>query len=203
MKEVANTNAQKDVLKEIIKKSFDAKGIKVEELLKNATDYKTKNLIHSLTSDTKLSFKHFRELIELVGLDFSLSVQDGEVPPTFYTVYKSTTDSTNCTKFDTKFDSLINNDRYTDSDEICDEFDGDDLSDEDDDEDDSDEIAEYVDIPVTMLVRIKKTYADNLSRIENHIEEFIDLDSWPEIDSIYEVAVAAPISPEVISNDYK
>ena len=197
MKEVANTNAQKDVLKEIIKKSFDAKGIKVEELLKNATDYKTKNLIHSLTSDTKLSFKHFRELIELVGLDFSLSVQDGEVPPTFYTVYKSTTDSTNCTKFDTKFDSLINNDRYTDSDEIYDEFDGDDLS------DDSDEIAEYVDIPVTMLVRIKKTYADNLSRIENHIEEFIDLDSWPEIDSIYEVAVAAPISPEVISNDYK
>ena len=195
MKEVANTNAQKDVLKEIIKKSFDAKGIKVEELLENAKDYKTKNLIHSLTSDSKLSFKHFRELIELVGLDFSLSVQDGEVPPTFYTVYKSTTDSTNCTKFD----SLINNDRYTD----YDESDGDDLSDEDDDEDDSDEIAEYVDIPVTMLVRIKKTCADNLSRIENHIEEFIDLDSWPEIDSIYEVAVAAPISPEVISNDYK
>ena len=199
MNEVANTNAQQDVLKEIIKKSFDAKGIKIEELLENAKDYKTKNLIHSLTSDTKLSFKHFRELIELVGLDFSLSVQDSEVPPTFYTVYKSTTDSTNCTKFDTKFDSLINNDRYTDSDEIDDEFD-DDLSDEDDDEDDSDE---YVDIPVTMLVRIKKTYADNLSRIENHIEEFIDLDSWPEIDSIYEVAVAAPISPEVISNDYK
>ena len=198
MNEVANTNAQQDVLKEIIKKSFDAKGIKVEELLKNATDYNTKNLIHSLIDDTKLSFKHFRELIELVGLDFSLSVQDGDVPPTFYTVYKSTTDSTTCIKFD----SLINNDIYTDSDEIDDEFD-DDLSDEDDDEDDSDEIAEYVDIPVTMLVRIKKTYADNLSRIENHIEEFIDLDSWPEIDSIYEVAVAAPISPEVISNDYK
>lgn len=201
MKEVANTNAQQDVLKEIIKKSFDAKGIKVEELLKNATDYNTKNLINSFTSDTKLSFKHFRELIELVGLDFSLSVQDGEVPPTFYTIYKSTTNSTECIKFN----SLLNNDRYryADSDEIYDEFDGDDLSDEDDDEDDSDESTEYVDIPVTMLVRIKKTYADNLGRIENHIEEFVDLDSWPEIDSIYEVAVAAPISPEVIGNDYK
>ena len=61
---------------------------------------------------------------------------------------------------------------------------------DDDEEEDSD--TEYVDCPVSMIVRIKKSDADNLGRIENHIEEFVDLDSWPEIDSIYDVKVASP-----------
>lgn len=193
--------SKQDVLKDIIKKSFDAKGIKVEELLENAKDYNTNNLIHSLTSDTKLSFKQFRELLKLTDLDFSLSVLDSEVPPKFYTIYSSSTDSTECTKMD----SLIDNGaRYKgfddDYDENYDGFDGDDLSDDEEDEDDSD--AEYVDCPVTMIVRIKKSDADNLERIENHIEEFIDLDSWPEIDSIYGVTVASPASPDDIANMY-
>lgn len=80
-----------------------------------------------------------------------------------------------------------------DYDENYDGFDEDDYDDEDDeDEDEKDSDAEYVDCPVTMIVRIKKSDADNLGRIENHIEEFVDLDSWPEIDSIYGVTVTSP-----------
>lgn len=191
MKEVANINAQKDVLKEIIKKSFDAKGIKIEELLENAKDYKTKNLIHSLVSDSKLSFKHFRELLKLTGLNFSLGIWDSEVPPKFYTIYRSSTDLTECTTMD----SLIDNGaRYKgfddDYDENYDGFDGDDLSDDEDDEnEEEDSDTEYVDCPVTMIIRIKKSDIDNLKRIENHIEEFVDLDSWPEIEYVSDVHV--------------
>lgn len=213
--------SDKDVLKEIIKTSFDATGIKVEELLENAKDYNTKNLIHSFTSDTKLSFKHFRELIELAGLEFSISVQDIKPPVNHYSIYNSSTDQTRCVKFDSL---IINSSRDTnmdfhdedemklanksqdsswvvgeydgdflstdDYDENYDGFDEDDLSDDEDEEEDSD--TEYVDCPVSMIVRIKKSDADNLGRIENHIEEFVDLDSWPEIDSIYDVKVASP-----------
>ena len=186
--------SNKDVLKEIIKKSFYAKGIKVEELLEDAKDYNTKNLIHSLTSDSKLSFKHFKELLKLTDLEFSLSILDSEVPPKFYIVYRSSTDSTECTTMDSLFD---NGARYKgfddDYDENYDGFDEDDLSDDEDDEDEEeDSDTEYVDCPVSMIVRIKKSDADNLGRIENHIEEFVDLDSWPEIDSIYDVKVASP-----------
>ena len=222
--------SDKDVLKEIIKKSFDAKGIKVEELLENAKDYNTKNLIHSFTSDTKLSFKHFRELIELAGLEFSISVQDIKPPVNHYSIYNSSTDQTRCVKFDSL---IINSSRDTnmdfhdedemksanksqdsswvvgeydgdflstdDYDENYDGFDEDDLSDDEDDEDEEeDSDTEYVDCPVSMIVRIKKSDADNLKRIENHIEEFVDFDSWPEIDSIYDVKVA---SPELLSSD--
>lgn len=213
--------SDKDVLKEIIKTSFNAKGIKVEELLENAKDYNTKNLIHSFTSDTKLSFKHFRELLKLTGLEFSISVQDIKPPVNHYSIYNSSTDQTRCVKFDSL---IINSSRDTnmdfhdedemksanklqdsswvvgeydgdflstdDYDENYDGFDEDDLSDDEDEEEDSD--TEYVDCPVSMIVRIKKSDADNLGRIENHIEEFVDLDSWPEIDSIYDVKVASP-----------
>ena len=77
MKETSvKTNTEQDVLKEIIKKSFDAKGIKVEELLENAKDYNTKNLIHSLTSDNKLSFKQFAESIELLRAHLSITLEN-------------------------------------------------------------------------------------------------------------------------------
>lgn len=218
--------SDKDVLKEIIKTAFDAKGIKVEELLENAKDYNTKNLIHSFTSDTKLSFKHFRELIELAGLEFSISVQDIKPPVNHYSIYNSSTDQTRCVKFDSL---IIDSSRDTnmdfhdedemksanksqdgswvvgeydgdflstdDYDENYDGFDEDDLSDDDDENDEDEEEdsdTEYVDCPVSMIVRIKKSDADNLKRIEHHIEEFVDLDSWPEIDSIYDVKVASP-----------
>ena len=193
MKETS-VNKQQDILKDLIKKSFDAKGIKIEELLENAKDYETKNLIHSLTSDTKLSFKHFRELLELTNLDFSISVQDREAPVKFYTIYKSSVDSTTCVKFD----SLISDGpKYKgfddDYDENYDGFDGDDLMDEDD-EKGSD--AEYVDIPVSMIVKIEKSAVNDLGRIENHIEEFVDLDNWPEIESIYDVTVTSSENDE-------
>ena len=185
--------SNKDVLKEIIKKSFYAKGIKVEELLKNAEDYNTKNLIHSLTSGTKLSFKHFKELLKLADLQFSISISDSEVPPKFYTIYRSSINTTECTTVDSLIDNGARYKFDDDYDENYDGFDEDDLSDDEDDEDEEeDSDTEYVDCPVTMIVRIKKSDVDNLGRIENHIEEFVDLDSWPEIDSIYDVKVASP-----------
>ena len=192
--------SDKDVLKEIIKKSFDAKGIKIEELLENANDYKTKNLIHSLTSDTKLSFKHFRELLELTGLEFSIGAWDIKSPVNG--IYYSSTDQTRCVKFDSLFD---NGARYKgfddDYDENYDGFDGDDLSDDEDDEEDSD--TEYVDCPVSMIVRIKKSDIDNLKRIENHIEEFVDLDSWPEIEYVSDVHVDRIEGPSNLSFNTK
>lgn len=66
------------------------------------------------------------------------------------------------------------------------------FDDEDDENEEEDSDTEYVDCPVSMTVRIKKSDADNLKRIEHHIEEFVDLDSWPEIDSIYDVKVTSP-----------
>lgn len=186
-------DSKKDVLKEIIKKSFDAEGIKIEELLKNAEDYNTKNLIHSLTSDTKLSFKHFKELLKLADLQFSISILDSEVPPKFYTIYRSSINSTECTTMDSLIDNGARYKFDDDYNENYDGFDEDDLSDDEDDEDEEeDSDTEYVDCPVTMIVRIKKSDVDNLKRIEHHIEEFVDLDSWPEIDSIYDVKVTSP-----------
>ena len=149
MKETSvKTNTEQDVLKDIIKKSFDAKGIKIEELLENAKDYETKNLIHSLTSDTKLSFKHFKELLKLADLQFSLSIMDNEVPPKFYTIYKSSTDQTRCVKFDSlgvdssrdtnmdfhDEDELIPAHKSQDSSWVVGEYDGDFLSTDDYDE---------------------------------------------------------------------
>lgn len=220
--------SDKDVLKEIIKTSFDAKGIKVEELLENAKDYNTKNLIHSFTSDTKLSFKHFRELIELAGLEFSISVQDIKPPVNHYSIYNSSTDQTRCVKFDSLAvdssrdtnmdfrdeDKMKSANKLQDSSWVVGEYDGDflstddydenysgfdddDLSDDDDENDEDEEEdsdTEYVDCPVSMIVRIKKSDADNLKRIEHHIEEFVDLDSWPEIDYIHDVKVTSPES---------
>ena len=197
--------SNKDVLKEIIKKSFYAKGIKVEELLEDAEDYNTKNLIHSLKTDNKLSFKNFRELIELADLQFSLGILDSEVPPKFYTIYRSSTDSTECTTMD----SLIDNGaRYKGFDDDYDEnyngFDKDDLSDNEDDEDEEeDSDTEYVDCPVTMIVRIKKSDIGNLKRIENHIEEFVDLDSWPEIEYVSDVHVDRIEDPSNLSFNTK
>ena len=182
--------SNKDVLKEIIKKSFYVNGIKVEELLKNAKDYNTKNLIQSLITDNKLSFKHFKELLKLADLQFSLGIWDSELPPKFYTIYKSSTDSIECTTMD----SLFNNGaRYKgfddDYDENYDGFDWDDCDEDDDGNDENDSDDEYIDCPVSMTVRIKKSDIDKLRRIEHHIEEFVDLDSWPEIESVYDVNV--------------
>lgn len=56
------------------------------------------------------------------------------------------------------------------------------------------EDTEYVDCAVSMIVRIKKSDVDNLKRIEHHIEEFVDLDSWFEIESIHDVKVTSPES---------
>lgn len=72
---------------------------------------------------------------------------------------------------------------------VAGEYDGDFLSTDDEEDDEEDSDTEYVDCPVTMIVRIKKSDIDNLKRIENHIEEFVDLDSWPEIEYVSDVHV--------------
>ena len=86
---------------------------------------------------------------------------------------------------------------------VAGEYDGDFLSTDDEEDDEEDSDTEYVDCPVTMIVRIKKSDIGNLKRIENHIEEFVDLDSWPEIEAVSDVHVNRIEAPSNLSFNTK
>lgn len=86
---------------------------------------------------------------------------------------------------------------------VAGEYDGDFLSTDDEEDDEEDSDTEYVDCPVTMIVRIKKSDIGNLKRIENHIEEFVDLDSWPEIEGVSDVHVDRIEDPSNLSFNTK
>lgn len=44
-------------------------------------------------------------------------------------------------------------------------------------------------VRVSMLMKIENGSKENLKRIEHHVEELLDLDSWPEIKTVYNVIV--------------
>lgn len=44
-------------------------------------------------------------------------------------------------------------------------------------------------VKISMIAEVDDSFKKEISRIENHIEEFIDLEAYPEIQSIYDVIV--------------
>lgn len=46
-----------------------------------------------------------------------------------------------------------------------------------------------MEVKISFFVDIDKQDFPKLKRLEHHIEELLDLDSWPEIQTVYDVQV--------------
>lgn len=49
-----------------------------------------------------------------------------------------------------------------------------------------------MELTISFKVDIDKKDAGKLKRLEHHIEELLDLDSWPEIQTVWDVKVTKP-----------
>lgn len=151
-------NESSDVLKELVRKSLEVRGITTDDLLKKSDNYETHNLLECLKCDSNLSFKNFVKLIDLAGLTFNIYVHNG--PNTAHTVTYSHIQ---------KLVSYFKRAEYVNAPNTA---------------------EGYVDVTVTMGVRIKKSAYDELKKIEHHVDSFVDCDGWKDIiESIHDVTV--------------